>query len=440
MSTLRIPPYSEESERGVLGSILMDPEVVLSKCVECGVNIDTFYVPAHRMLFDKLQSMAGDLMVIDLLTVGKHLEDSKEIDNIGGYEFLEGLIDSTPTATHAEYYIDFIREKQIRRKIISEASSTIEDCFDTDSDEDALAILDRNQSTMFSLRNSSDCNSEESTGEAAHAVCDRWQGIIDGTESFGLRPFLPGIAQTLGNFVEGNPYFIAAEPGGGKSVFVQNQMTYWALVDKIPCAIVSLEMTRRKLISRILGDKGNFSAWAMDNREYGDSEYASRILGNAREAAKEVAQMPLYISEITMNVDEICAWGIAMKTKHDIRAIGIDYMQLISPPDKYRLHGIEALKYVCNKLQSFSKATGIITLILSQVTKLERSDGKKRKPVQDDLFGGRIIDATSEGTIMLYNLDGQDYADVVKNRNGGTGEIPVIFEKNRQRFHDNDKI
>ena len=110
-------------------------------------------------------------------------------------------------------------------------------------------------------------------------------------------------------------------------------------------------------------------------------------------------------------------------------------MQLLSPPDKYRLTGIEALKYVCNKLQNFSKATGVITIVLSQITKLEMRDWKKRKPVQDDLFGGRIIDATSEGTIMLYNLDDQDYADVVKNRNGGVGEIPVLFEKNRSRFN-----
>jgi len=173
----------------------------------------------------------------------------------------------------------------------------------------------------------------------------------------------------------------------------------------------------------------------MDNNEFGGSQYGADVLQNAREAAKQVASMPLHISDTPMNVDEICAWGLMMKTKYGIKALGIDYMQLVNPPDKLRLQGIEALKYVCGKLQNFSKETGVITLVLSQLTKLEMRDGKKRKPVQDDMFGGRLIDATSEGTIMLYDWEDQDYAGIVKNRNGGTGEIPVIFEKNRSRFN-----
>ena len=433
-SNARVKPYSEEAERGVLGSVMIDAEKVLGICTEQGVSESTFHVPSHGTLYGALMDMASKMMVIDQVTAGAYLEASEKMEVIGGWDLLNDLIDSTPTASHAEYYIGIIREKQILRDIISEATQAIDSCYEADVDDGAENILARTQSNLFSISSTSRFDKAETTGEAAEAVCDRWEGILDGTESFGLRPFLPEIAETLGNFVEGNPYFIAAEPGGGKSVFVQNQMTYWSLVNKVPCAIASLEMTRRKLVSRILGDRGEFSSWAMDNNELGASSYARDILGNARKAAQEVASMPLHISDMPMNVDEICAWGLMMKTKHGIKALGIDYMQLVNPPDKLRLQGIEALKYTCGKLQNFSKETGIITLVLSQITKLEMRDGKKRKPVQDDMFGGRLIDATSEGTIMLYNWEEQDYASIVKNRNGGTGEIPVTFEKNRQRF------
>lgn len=432
----RIPPYSEESERGVLGSIMIDSEKVLGLCTERGVSERTFYTPAHGHLYAQILEMSSKLIAIDLLTVGKHLEDAGRLDQIGGYSFLEKLIDDTPTSAHAEYYIGFAREKEVLREIISEATSTIDKCYAEDGDG-AESILARTQSNLFSLSSSARFEVAESTGEAAVAVCDRWEGIINGTESFGLTPFLPEIREALGNFVEGNPYFIAAEPGGGKSVFVQNQMTYWSMIQGLPCAIASLEMTRRKLVSRVLGDIGNFSSWAMDNNEYGGTDFANDVLSSARKASESVDKMPLHISDMPMNVDEICAWGLAMKTKHGIKALGIDYMQLVNPPDNLRLQGLEALKYVCQKLQNFSKETGVITLVLSQITKLDMRDGKKRKPVQDDLYGGRIIDATSEGTIILYESDGQDFANIAKNRNGGTGEVPVMFEKNRQRFISN---
>jgi replicative DNA helicase len=429
----RIPPYSEEAERAVIGSAMMEPERVLGICSDSLISADSFYVPAHRIVFETILSLASNASkAIDLVTVGQTLEASGRIEQAGGWAAIQNIVDSTPTSAHAQHYAEIIRDMQTRRSIISASAEAIDGAYKLENDTQGL--LSETQHKFFDIGNSSKDNAE-TTHESALAVVDRWGKIIDGTASFGLKCFLSEVGKVLGGFVEGNPYFIAAEPGGGKSIFVQNQLTYWSLIEGRPCAIASLEMTRRKFTARILGDIANLSAWAMDNKEFGASDYALARLQDAKNAAESIRNMPLHINDRPMNVDEFCAWGLRMKRKHGIEAIGVDYLQLLNPPDRLRLQGIEALKYVCGKLQAFSKATGVITLVLSQLVKLDKNtEGKKRRPVQDDMFGGRIIDATSEGTIMLYEWDGDDIADIVKNRNGGKGRIPVIFDRSKQRF------
>ena len=117
-STGRIPPHSEEAERGVLGSALIDAERVVDLCIEKRLTPESFYAPAHRVLFEVLLEMTNDHRPIDLLTVGEKLRAVNQLDAIGGESYLEQLIDSTPTSAHAEYYIDIVRQKHLLRCII----------------------------------------------------------------------------------------------------------------------------------------------------------------------------------------------------------------------------------------------------------------------------------------------------------------------------------
>lgn len=419
-------PNSKNEERAVISTIVFNSQYASTLTM----NLDErcFYHTDTRTAFEIIKTMVSENKNCDFHSVETRLCELGLSDKVNLGSILD---ENCPSTAMFDSHVETLKKLAIRRRLIA----TVQDSLDTafDLSQDAEETLSTTQTRLFDIQNHAS-RKEETTGEAAQDVVKRWGEIMDGTDIFGLPPFLTVIKKTLGNFVEGNPYFIAAEPAGGKSVFVQNQLMYWAMHGK-PVAIASLEMTRKKFVSRMIGDVANISSWAMDNREFGDSDYAKTNLERARNAADVVSRLPMWIGDHPMNVDEFCSWALAMKNQHDIAAVGIDYLQLLSAPERLRLRGIEALQYVCSKLQNFSKSTGVITLVLSQITKLEKHmDGKKRKPMQDDLFGGRIIDATSEGTIMLYQLDGIDYADIVKNRNGGIGQVPVIFERNRQRF------
>ena len=134
----RLPPYSEEAERGVLGSIMLDAARVLPLGAAAGLTADWFYVPAHQVVFAAVAALRPDW--IDLLTTGDELKARGTLEKIGGHAFLERLIDATPTATHAEYYLRIVAEQYRRRQIISAAQQALADAA---SDTPLDAILDQ---------------------------------------------------------------------------------------------------------------------------------------------------------------------------------------------------------------------------------------------------------------------------------------------------------
>jgi len=94
--TDRIPPYSEEAERGVLGSLMLDTERVLDMCRVGQLGPQSFYVPAHQILFETFSQMADEGRPVDLLSVGEYLKTAGLLERIGGHQFL------TPCGFHAD--------------------------------------------------------------------------------------------------------------------------------------------------------------------------------------------------------------------------------------------------------------------------------------------------------------------------------------------------
>ena len=113
----RVPVHSEEAEQGALGAILLEPERLIRVAVsEMGVKPEAFYVPACRLVYEAVLEMAdGRARAIDVLTVSEHLGRQGRLENVGGQQFLERLVDATPTAAHGEYYLDIVRQKAILR-------------------------------------------------------------------------------------------------------------------------------------------------------------------------------------------------------------------------------------------------------------------------------------------------------------------------------------
>ena len=157
----RLPPYSDEGERGILGSVLLDFGKVMGICMAAGVVEESFYVPAHRSIYRAMLTLQDKGGVIDVLTITQTLRDSDSLEQIGGAVFLDRLIDSTPTAAHAPYYVEIVMKEWLKRRIIEENRNTESALYDGENDPVELLASQIHRLSEFSMARLSQIKTKE---------------------------------------------------------------------------------------------------------------------------------------------------------------------------------------------------------------------------------------------------------------------------------------
>ena len=100
-------PKSLEAERGVLGSILLEP----NKIDKLKLKADDFYSKRHGILWDVLYNMRIGNQVIDSITLREELIKQDLLNHVGGDDYLLSMMDEVGVACHSEHYGRIIKEK-----------------------------------------------------------------------------------------------------------------------------------------------------------------------------------------------------------------------------------------------------------------------------------------------------------------------------------------
>src|SRR6516165_11847437 len=121
----RLPPQNLEAERSVLGSILLDNDV-LHEIVPM-LSVTDFYRDTHQTIYQAIRDLYDLGKGIDAITLADELIRRDQFDKIGGDETLREIVDSVPHAANAKYYAGIVREKSIGRQLIDSATEIIHD-------------------------------------------------------------------------------------------------------------------------------------------------------------------------------------------------------------------------------------------------------------------------------------------------------------------------
>ena len=154
----RLPPHSLEAEQGVLGCILLDPRRCLSECAEqCKAGADVFYDLKHQVIYDAMLAMRAKGDSIDIGTLFVALKQSRDLESIGGHQYLASLPDLAGSAANLKYYLDVVIGKFARRRVIQAAQSVIDDAENDaiEPDEFVTESQRRLVSTFHELANGS---------------------------------------------------------------------------------------------------------------------------------------------------------------------------------------------------------------------------------------------------------------------------------------------
>lgn len=440
----RLPPYSEEAERGVLGSALIESNRVIELCSMKSVSADSFYVPAHRLLFEQLSEMYQSARPIDLLTVGEDLKNGGRLEQTGGYAFLEGLIDSTPTSAHAEYYIDIIQQKHLLRRIITQAAETIDRCYSPD--EDAEELLSRTEESFFELSDKKTASSEGWKDVVYKTAGQIIEGnILDN----GVPTGFADLDKELRGLHNTDMIVLAARPSMGKTSLAMNMAEHAALGrgggKKHAVGVFSLEMSQEQLVRRMLYSKAGVPAW----KDFFSDTDRNRLSS----AADQLGKASIIVDDSAgLDVMDLRARARRMKRIYGIELIVIDYLQLLHDKRRARDGRQQETASISNSIKAMAKELKLPVLVLSQLSRAPEQGGRDgNKPRLSDLRDSGAIEQDADVVLLLqrpsyYNKElevgsGEDtlaVVDIAKHRNGPTGEVKLNFFREITRFEDRD--
>jgi replicative DNA helicase len=115
----RLPPQNLEAERGVLGSILLDNEVLHD--VVPLLRPEDFYRDAHQTLYTVIRELYDLGRPVDTLLLAEELQRREQYERLGGDELIGSIINSVPHAANALHYAVIVREKSVLRQLIGGA-------------------------------------------------------------------------------------------------------------------------------------------------------------------------------------------------------------------------------------------------------------------------------------------------------------------------------
>jgi len=322
MAVQKVPPHSDEAEKSVLGSILIDKDAIVQ--VSEFLQSDHFYQNKHGDIFRAMIALFEAREPIDLVTLPQKLKTMKLLEGVGGVSYISTLVDSVPSSANIRHYGEIIQGYYTRRRLIADSSSMIEMSFDEGSD--IASILDHAEQKVFSLSQSSMKQGFTPIRSVLSESFDRLDELSKKSGSLrGVPTGFTDLDNTLAGMQDSNLIILAARPGMGKTAFSLNIAQYASVVAKVPVGYFSLEMSKEELVDRMLVSQADIDAWRLKTGKLtpGDFEKLSEAMG-------VLAEAPLYIDDTPgISVLEMRTKARRLKSEHNVGLLFVDYLQLL---------------------------------------------------------------------------------------------------------------
>ncbi len=466
-------PFNEHAEQAVLGSALLSKDAlytVLSSLLE-----SDFYEGRHQLIYRAINQLRERGVNVDTLTASEELLNMKELDNIGGVEYLQQCCDSMVAFANLDHYIAIVNDQSCLRKLLTTIRD-IENKYKTEEIENINDFILNSEEMIKDATERRRISSFKPTSVVAPEV----ESIIKSTRELddddvtGLNTGYEGINRKTQGFQRSSLIILAARPAVGKTALALNFAYRAATRAKTPVAIFSLEMSSELLVRRLIASESYIPLQSLST---------GKLTGQDRlklsDAVERVGSAPIYIDDTPGNkLMDIIAKSRKLQAKvPELGLIIVDYLGLVETSGKGKGNDSrqEEVRKISLALKQLSLELKIPVLALSQLSR--DVEKEKRKPQLSDLRDSGSIEQDADVVMLLHREDygkesknnpnankqlkdltdeerkklsyGQQqqmladqmpgdasYVDVIiaKNRNGQTGTVPLFFYKSFGRF------
>jgi replicative DNA helicase len=420
----RPAPSNAEAEKAILGTCLRDPKKV-HEAIRFLRPTD-FYLFQNQKLFEAMLEISAAGKYVDKATVYRWIVQNKHESDVSA-EYISQLIIYGGTA-EIEAYAEIVREFAIRRDLINVAGEINAEGWNPQAPIDE--VLEGVQQKIFDVADRGVASEPVELHVALRDSFERIEARKSGNLSAGIMTGFADLDNVLSGFRDSEMVLLAARPSVGKTSLATG-FALAAAKAGLPTLFVSLEQSRSELTDRILCMESRVDSHRLHRNYLGSDEYTQML-----DASERLNRLPLFIDDKPgQKILQIGATARRAKIKRGIRFLLIDYLQLVEP-DNPRATQQEQVSVISRKVKLIARDLKIPVLACAQLNRQseERAGGR---PKLSDLRSSGQLEQDADAVLLLHRPDpNASLVEIIvaKNRNGPTGDVNLIYQKQYMRF------
>ena len=389
--------FSDEAEFGVLGAILLKPD--LFDEISSRVAVADFHDLESAALYQVMIDCHAAGVPIDVVTLSdrrQNLPSGKPTIVHAGEVAM-----SVPSAANWKAYARVVRERAVLRQVV-QAADVIRD---QATDEMPLAeVIAMAQQATADLRDLDDDGQQDyyKASDILTTVIDTIDAKYNKTIPSGVSPGLSALDELVCGLRPGNMVVVGGLTGSGKTILgLQITQHVTCKLDGVGLAF-SMEMTKEELITRGIASIGAVNLSALDSGDLNDDDWP-RITS----AVSVLNKAKLFVNDQAgMTVARIRSIARQCQRREGLSILLIDYIQLITAESNSN-RSLEVGK-ISTALKNLAKELKIPVVVLAQLNRGSTNRPDKR-PRPSDIRDSGQIEQDADVVILVHrDMDSEE--------------------------------
>lgn len=436
----KVPPQNINAERSLLGSILIDDEVIVD--VADKISSTDFYEPGHQLIYEAMVRLYQKHSPVDILTLSNELKSTKRIDDVGGLEYLSDLTNYVPSAAHAIEYASIVREASIRRNLTKAGERITNLAFKTD--QDVQQVLSLAEASLYAVNQESQQTEMQSMESLLSDAFEKMTYLHQNKDKLrGVQTGFKDLDKMTAGLQKSDLIILAARPAMGKSTLAQNIAFNVAMREKKTVLFFSLEMSNAQVVDRMISEASGVDSWNIRTGNLTQEDF-SKI----SDAMGEMSEAPIkFVDKPGLTVLEMKVLAQREAHKGNLGLIIVDYLQLMSGSKSYGDNRVQEISEISRGLKLIARELDVPVIALSQLSRSVEQRPDKR-PMLSDLRESGSIEQDADIVMFVYREDyynpdteRKHITDLIigKHRNGPVGTVELYFHPERLKFMSLEK-
>jgi replicative DNA helicase len=456
-------PHNIDAEQEILGNLLSNNESY-SKVGDI-IRAEHFYEPIHQVIFAAIVEFYNKGIVATPVTLKSYFNKNKELDELGGSEYLSNLVSSSSIMLNIKSYAQVIFDLYLKRKLQTLGTDVVNEISNNEKPTDSSVLIEQTEQKLFNLASEGNLEGDfQKIDVSLNLTLETVQNALNNSGFSGIPTDLTDLDKLLGGIQNSDLLILAGRPSMGKTALAINMAVNMCKYyqnqekeeDKKSVGFFSLEMSSEQLASRIIAMESGVNAQKFRSGNFSNDDFSAIVKAN-----KELHKLKFFIDDTpALSISAIRTRARRLKRQNNLGVLYVDYLQLIRGTFGGE-NRVQEITEISQGLKAIAKELNIPVIALSQLSRAVEAREDKRPQLSDLRESGSI---EQDADIVSFIFREQYYIErkrpqegskkhdewqsqmdsslnkaeiiIAKQRHGPIGSVDIRFEPSTTKFGD----